>query len=195
MPSGYAVAIVIGVYPFLISWFFTRCLLGTEKRGMEGLDKDLETLRKLKSPLSVADLKARKDGPHPRVLKAIEELEYARKSGGEAADGLIARLIAKHTASVPRRATIEIGLWLLGVLVVTISLGVLPLLRGGISPLRSMSLLWVTREQAVESAQILLAGGVLTLLSGVAALAWVPVSWRPIRARLRQVLEEAASRL
>lgn len=195
MPSGYAVAIVIGVYPFLISWFFNRCLLGTEKKGMEGLDKDLDLLKRAKPPLSVSDLKARKDAPHPHVLAAIEELASLRRDPTEPVDGLIARVISKHTAKVPRRAAIEMGLWLLGVLIVTIGLGLLPLLQGGVSPLRAMSVLWVTREQARESAQILLVGGVLTFLSGVVALAWVPLAWRPIRARLGVLLQEAARKL
>ena len=195
MPSGYAVAIVIGVYPFLISWFFNRCLLGTEKKGMEGLDKDIELLKKLKPPLSVPDLKARKDAPHPRVLAAIDDFASRRKNGLGPVDELISQITAKHTASVPRRAWIEMGLWLAGVLVVTLGLGVWPLLTGGISPLRVMSVLWVTREQARESAQILLTGGAITLLSGLIALAWVPLAWRPVRARFGMLLEEAARKL
>ncbi len=195
MPSGYAVAIVIGVYPFLISWFFNRCLLGTEKKGMEGLDKDIELLKKVKPPLSVPDLKARKDAPHPRVLAALDEFASRRMNAGGPVDGLISEVTARHTAKVPRRAAIEMGLLLVGVLVVTVALGVWPLLKGGISPLRTMGILWVTREQARESAQILLTGGVITLLSGFIALAWIPLAWRPVRARFGVLLEEAARKL
>ena len=100
-----------------------------------------------------------------------------------------------RTAREPRRAIIEVTAWLAGVLIVTLGLGVWPLLKGGISPLRAMSVLWVTREQARESAQILLTGGVITLVSGLFALAWVPLAWRPVRARFGKLVEEAARKL
>ena len=162
---------------------------------MEGLDKDIELLKRVKPPLSVPDLKGRKDAPHPRVLAAIDEFASRHRNAGGPVDGLISEVTARHTASVPRRAFIEMGLWLGGVLVVTVALGIWPLLKGGLSPLRTMNVLWVTREQARESAQILLTGGIITLVSGLIALVWVPLAWRPVRARFGVLLEETARKL
>lgn len=195
MPSGYAVAIVIGVYPFLISWFFNRCLLGVEKKRAEAIEKELEEMLRWKPPIRPEELEARKGGPGPRIIAAITDLARLRAEGGGAPTDLARRVAGSHMAREPRRAAIEVAAWLAGVLVVTVTLGVWPLLKGGLSPLRTLSILWVTREQARESAQILLTGGVITLVSGLFALAWVPLAWRPVRARFGKLLEELAPRL
>lgn len=195
MPSGYAVAIVIGVYPFLISWFFNRCLLLAEKKRAECLDKDEEILGRIKGPISVAELKERKEKPSQRLLEAIEDLAALRAKGRAVDAAAIERVTRDRTAREPRRAVLEMAAWLAGVLLVTVGLGVWPLLRGGLSPLRELGLLWVTREQALESAEILLVGGVITILSGIGAVLCVPLAWRPVRHRFIHLLEELAPRL
>lgn len=195
MPSGYAVAIVIGVYPFLISWFFNRCTLLQERKAAEDLDQALEVIQRTKPPLLVEELRARKDAPSRRVLAAIEEVARVRANSPTPPSDLTARVAAEATSREPRRALLEMGAWLVAVLLVTVAFGAWPLMSGGRSVLRAVHYLWVSREQARESGQILLVGGILTLVSGLGALAWVPIAWRPVRARFRRVLEEAASRL
>lgn len=194
MSPGYAVAIVIGVYPFLISWFFNRCFLLVEKKRMEPIEKTLEEMLRWKSPIRTEELKARKDAPDKWVIAALSDLAL-RKAGGGPVDEIARAVACAHTAREPRRAVLEMGAWLAGVLLVTLTLGVWPLVNGGLSPLRAWSLVWVTREQAVESAQILLVGGILTLFSGLVAMFIVPIAWRPARVRLAKLLADLAPRL
>ncbi len=195
MPSGYAVAIVIGVYPFLISWFFNRCVMLRERKDAEDLDQALEVIQRTRPPLLVKELASRKDAPSKRIVAAIEEMARVRANSPTPPSDLAARVAAEATSREPRRALLEMCAWLAAVLLVTAAFGAWPLVSGGKSVLRAVHYLWVSREQARESGQILLVGGILSLVSGLAALLWVPIAWRPVRDRFRRVLEEAAAKL
>lgn len=201
MPSGYAVAIVIGVYPFLISWFFNRCMMERERRASQLIDSELDDLAR-SNPKFGEQLASIDTQRNPELLAAVKcvlrpprrargwlplLLEIIMADRGSNLKELVERLRAPLPTVPVRRASIELALWTITVFLVTLFLGLWPVVTGGGSLLRELGLLWVSREQAQEAGRIFLCGGTITFLCGAASLFILPHAYRPIRGTMQRL--------
>lgn len=222
MPSGYAVAIVIGFYPFLISWLWARAnqgartripywekelgkigalfdlfyptvVVGVPDKTAASLEESFDLARKAPNPLNIERLRRADKPTNPDAISAIEEMTAALQSSAGAPAEIAAGIAGRRIRIHTRVARSWIAGWTIFVAIATLALGLYPLLHGG----ETLLARWirVPREVARESGQILLVGGGITVLSGILAFLYAPFAWRVVRDTYRKSLEELVPRL